>query len=1032
MARDQGKNLHLRVSLSDTDLLSVLRDRAARTLGKSKAPLKPGAKSDVIAQFTTALDTVTLTGMLNQRHPIRFNLKPETRTYGNFIRFFLRELRSLEAPAHPTSQTGDELEAVDRLTKYLEHKLQQIELDAQSNAEDITDIIDVFSDDLEVSEASPVAATDGMVSLPAAGPAHSKRKRSAKFVIGKARSEHQKQFRLVDSGDEDVTPRHISGFLSLEIEEVSDPEPPSAAQAAAWDLERLRSSLTIIRREFVLHGDSAEVIFEATLDRDISERVEFGVHWGSYARTSTGWFDEEIANEEIRQPEPGRYVITKRLTPGFEGYFGATLYAKTLALADRVWMSELGHPDLSFPLDAVESLPVVQDRREDLVERFEFQASLVRALSDFDRFVRVVNQLVRLKEVRGLGRYLFEATKSDPGLRRIVSDYYHRAIIELGEKRSSVVQGRLKTVISVLQNIGIGEVVFIAPEGPQAIAGGLAQVIVGLTSSLSRIGISTTVITPLYEEAQGNKHRSATEVIQSGVEINGHVVPVVEVGAVKIPFGPVYLAGTDTIQTHARIVVANVYRAEHDGVRVYFLRHRRLADRLYGHVSDEDQLRRSVFLCRGALELCRDSKFDVNPHALITNDWATALVPVYLRTEPRYRDHHQLRHVEPVHILHNAGRDYQGRFNSVCFGADLYPLLGVSGEHYFGLSDPLNINQLNLTAGAVLHAGKALLAVSRPYAQQLMTDEGGEGLGALFRERASVLFGISNGIDLTALRQLFWKLGETAREELGLEPLMKKRFSSAKLLKRIKDYKSAMRSCVQRKHGLKEDPNAILISLVGRIAEQKGIQLLAGSAFSGAPSVLEFFLRKYPNVQFLIGGPPNNGDPAVEHFRPIVEDLVARFPGRIQAVFSFIPHREALEITQGSDAFLMPSRFEPGGITQLEALACGTPVIARRVGGLAATLVDYSEGQERGNSFLFTEFSSAALQDAMSRALTVFKDGRRREWLMSQAVLAENDWSHRAPKYVTVLQHVAGVLLPDNSYPHLHGRGHLLGSIRPS
>ena len=169
----------------------------------------------------------------------------------------------------------------------------------------------------------------------------------------------------------------------------------------------------------------------------------------------------------------------------------------------------------------------------------------------------------------------------------------------------------------------------------------------------------------------------------------------------------------------------------------------------------------------------------------------------------------------------------------------------------------------------------------------------------------------------------------------------------------------------------------------------------------------------------------------MDQLRAVVEDLIVRYPGRISAVFSFIPHREALEVTQASDFFMMPSRFEPGGITQLEALACGTPVIARKVGGLAATLIDYAEESDRGNSFLFLSFTSAALQSAICRAVQVFEDPERQEYLIRQAVLAENDWNHRAPKHAAMLQHVAGVLSPEYPYPHLHGRRHLLSSSRP-
>ncbi|MDD2942801.1 MAG: glycosyltransferase, partial [bacterium] len=156
------------------------------------------------------------------------------------------------------------------------------------------------------------------------------------------------------------------------------------------------------------------------------------------------------------------------------------------------------------------------------------------------------------------------------------------------------------------------------------------------------------------------------------------------------------------------------------------------------------------------------------------------------------------------------------------------------------------------------------------------------------------------------------------------------------------------------------------------------------------------------------------------------------YPGRVAAHYDFIKHREALEITKAADLFLMPSRYEPGGITQLEALAAGTLVVARNVGGIAATLVDYSSSTMTGNAFLFSDYSADALLDALVRGVQVVGDNSRHAKLIEKAAHAENDWSDRVPKYMALLQYISGALSRRQGFSHLSSRNDALRSIRPS
>src|SRR5262249_39699662 len=149
---------------------------------------------------------------------------------------------------------------------------------------------------------------------------------------------------------------------------------------------------------------------------------------------------------------------------------------------------------------------------------------ILSSLEKFDSFVRTVDRLLA-GERRNLGKVIYELTRDVPDLRDLLSEYVERLRREStephGKKRARSLRERHRRVLDVLTNLGIGEVVMVAPEGPHAIAGGLAQVIVGLMRSFAQCEVPTTVIMPLYERGQGNKHRSAEELLEQGVLIDG-------------------------------------------------------------------------------------------------------------------------------------------------------------------------------------------------------------------------------------------------------------------------------------------------------------------------------------------------------------------------------------------------------------------------------------------------------------------------------------------------------------------------------
>ena len=653
------------------------------------------------------------------------------------------------------------------------------------------------------------------------------------------------------------------------------------------------------------------------------------------------------------------------------------------------------------------------------------------SFGDYEFLKNTIHQLKKSGYRGSISRLLFEYSSRNQRKRARISRYYHLARAEMNQVKLFESNQAAWDTLNAIENIGIGEVVLISPEGPHAVAGGLAQVISGLMGSLSAKGLPVTLISPIYEEANGNKHRNAETLLGHGVRLNGKNIPIQKLGEIDVDLGPTLEPLSSSWKQWPVTLRVSVYEARHGLCRALFLRHHYYGSRLYQQCYADEQLKRAIFLSRGALEVILNPHFGIHAHTIISNDWHAGLASIFAKTDPRYAGSPRINSARTIHIIHNGGSDYQGRLPVVEFEQELFPVLNLSGEHFFDLKDPMTDKCFNFTAAAARHATGGVITVSKPYAAQLLSDDASEGLAGVFRYRQPVLFGISNGVDLDSLRRLYWSVGEKARESVNSPALYPFKFSRRKFLKFLPDYKKAAKAVVQRRFGLSENPDAILISFVSRVAEQKGIQLFTDSVWDEQCCALESVLQRHPNVQIFVGGPPVEGDLAANRLRHVCWELGQRYPGRISSRFDFLPHREALEVTLGSDFFMMPSRFEPGGITQLEALAAGTLVVARNVGGIAATLECYQEASNQGNSFLFSDYASYALRDTISYAMWIIGNPEKRAILMSNAARARHDWNDRAPEYCALFQHISGILSPENSYSHLRKKSQIVDSLRP-
>ncbi|MBI3567753.1 MAG: glycogen synthase [Gemmatimonadetes bacterium] len=346
---------------------------------------------------------------------------------------------------------------------------------------------------------------------------------------------------------------------------------------------------------------------------------------------------------------------------------------------------------------------------------------------------------------------------------------------------------------------------------------------------------------------------------------------------------------------------------------------------LYGQDGGDyqDNHRRFALYCRAALEGVR--QLLQGPVLLHAHDWHAALVPAYLRTNAELDA--ALGHPPVMMSVHNAG--YQGHFPP-----SLLPEVGLP-SHLWSVDHFEWYGHANVLKGG-LSFSDAVFTVSPSHARELCTVEGGFGLHDTFRLLGSRLHGICNGIDHGVWDPAGhpWVVSHYARAHL--------------------DGKTSCKDALQRTMGLARRPDVPLFAMVARLAHQKGFDI-----------VLQSERIRTLDAQFVFLG---EGEPG---YQARLSALARERPDSIAVEFGFtdlLEHR----VISGADAVLMPSLYEPCGLTQMHALRYGAPVIGRATGGIQDTIEDGVTG------FLFDEFSATALDAAIDRAMTLYAS--RRSW----------------------------------------------------
>lgn len=397
-------------------------------------------------------------------------------------------------------------------------------------------------------------------------------------------------------------------------------------------------------------------------------------------------------------------------------------------------------------------------------------------------------------------------------------------------------------------------------------------------------------------------------------------------------------------------------KLEHDGVTYMFIDNERYfaRDYPYGFFDDGE---RFAFFSKAITESLQHLPAGFECDILHCNDWQTALAPVFLREF--YQGLPLYDRVKTVFSIHNVA--FQGQFSDTV----MEDILGVA--HIPAAASQLRCDacSINYMLGALRYAD-AITTVSPTYANEIQTPEFGEGLDGVLRERSYALQGILNGIDVA-----------------GFDPATDKRIA-ANYTVEDRSGKAVCKAKLQEELGLEVRDDRPLMVMVTRLTRQKGMDLVMYA--------LDRILSG--GVQVAVLG---TGDRDYEDGLRYFQD---KYPGTMAARIEFDPALSQ-RMYAAADMFLMPSKFEPCGLSQIIAMRYGTLPIVRETGGLKDTVIPYNEFTGEGTGFSFSNFNGDEMGDAVFRAARLFWDNRD-AWnqLVTQAMSQDFSWTRSADKYL--------------------------------
>jgi len=471
-------------------------------------------------------------------------------------------------------------------------------------------------------------------------------------------------------------------------------------------------------------------------------------------------------------------------------------------------------------------------------------------------------------------------------------------------------------------------VVFIASEAaPLAKTGGLADVAGALPQSLARLGHNVTVILPFYRKhiaAAGIKTKALNKTV------------------------PLWMDGVD--------YKAPLHEAKVDGLRFLLVEHDGFFDRdgIYGPPGGayEDNFPRYLFFCRAALEAACLLKKNVD--IIHCHDWQTGFVPLLLQTQ--YQHQARIADAKTIFTIHNLA--YQGVFPSFWLHR-----LGLPADFYhtgcFEFYSQINCMKAGIAAA------NHISTVSQTYAEEILTPEYGCNLDGFLAEHAAKLSGIVNGLDVEN-----W--------DPATDTAIAKNFQTGKM-----QGKTACKAALRKATGLADNPDAPLLTMISRLAEQKGVDLLLDC-------IPEWLQAGY---QLAILG---SGEPVWE---AMLHSLADSHPQQMH-FFAGFNEKLARQIYASGDIFLMPSRFEPCGLGQLMAMRYANIPVVRSTGGLKDTVTDYAQNKKAATGFAFEEASPAAFKQAVDAAVSAWKHPTTWKRIMGNAMGRDSSWDASAGDYI--------------------------------
>ena len=398
-------------------------------------------------------------------------------------------------------------------------------------------------------------------------------------------------------------------------------------------------------------------------------------------------------------------------------------------------------------------------------------------------------------------------------------------------------------------------------------------------------------------------------------------------------------------------------------ITVYFIRADKYFDRdyLYGTSESDypDNAERFTFFGRAALEVLKLKPPDI----LHAHDWQSALAIAFLKAQPHL--YSQLSSVKTVFTIHNLG--FQGLFPAQDWG-----ILNLE-RNLFTPQYLEFYGKINFIKGGIVFAD-AITTVSASYAEEIKTAEQGFGLEGIFKERAASLTGILNGADYSLWNP---KTDRLITETYSADSLAGKKLCKADL---------------QAVFSLPPNPDIPLIGMVSRLTAQKGFDLLE--------KALDSLLSR--DLQLILLGTGER-----KYQEPFLK-AAAQHPDKLAVKIDFsegLSHK----VIAGSDMFLMPSRYEPCGLTQMYSLKYGTIPIVRASGGLKDTVEEFNPRTQKGNGFVFVPYEAADFLAAVDRALSIFLQQNNWQSLMRNAMASDFSWTKSANAYLNLYRRLAGI-----------------------